>query len=182
MALTYTPTDNLGWDCPEFHALATDENNYQLTSFKSYDVLCFLFICNHCPYVKAIEDRIINLNQFFKNHSVAFIGVCSNDAKDYPEDSFEMIKKQWLEKKYDFVYLYDENQKMAKDFGALCTPDIYVFNKTRKLTYRGRFDDSWKDPKKVTHEDLKQAILDTLVQKPISFEHLPSMGCSIKWK
>ncbi|MCB9025503.1 MAG: thioredoxin family protein [Bdellovibrionaceae bacterium] len=182
MALTYTPTDNLGLNCPDFQVQATDGEIYQLSSFNNYEVLCFLFICNHCPYVQAIEDRIIKLNQFFKNKSVAFIGVCSNDASDYPEDSFDNIKKKWKEKNFGFVYLYDETQKMAKDFGALCTPDIFVFNKMRKLSYRGRFDDSWKDPNKVTQEDLKQAILDTLSQKPISFEHLPSMGCSIKWK
>lgn len=182
MALTYTPSEQKNITCPAFLAKATDEKEYQLSDFKEYEVLCFLFICNHCPYVQAIEDRIIKLNQFFKNQSVAFIAVCSNDSNDYPEDSFENIQKNWQVKNYDFVYLYDESQKMAKDFGAVCTPDIFLFNQQRQLTYRGRFDDSWKDPQKVKKEELKQAILDTLEKKPISFDILPSMGCSIKWK
>ena len=182
MALTYTPTASLGQTCPDFQALATDEKIYQLTDFSKYKVLCFLFICNHCPYVQALEDRIISLNHFFQNSSVAFIGVCSNDANDYPEDSFANIQKRWREKNYDFVYLFDEKQTIAKEFGAVCTPDIFVFNKERKLTYRGRFDDSWKDPSKVTREELKQAILDAMSHLPLSFAPLPSMGCSIKWK
>lgn len=86
------------------------------------------------------------------------------------------------EKNYNFPYLYDESQTVAKSFGAVCTPDIFVFNKDRKLTYRGRFDDSWKNPQQVTREELRTALFETLENKPISFEPIPSMGCSIKWK
>ena len=182
MALTYTPNDELGTPCPDFVLPATDGKEYKLSDFQQYDVLCFLFICNHCPYVQAIEHRIIELNKSLEGKSVCLIGICSNDASDYPEDSFENIQKAWSEKEYNFPYLYDESQEVAKKFAAVCTPDIFVFDSERKLTYRGRLDDSWKDPLKVTKEELKLAILDTLDKKPISFKPLPSMGCSIKWK
>ncbi len=182
MALTYTPNNSLNSTCPEFQAKATDNKQYTLSSFKESRVLCFLFICNHCPYVKAIEDRVIELNKYFQDQPVSLIGVCSNDPTDTPEDSFENIQKNWLKKNYNFTYLYDDSQKLAKDFDAVCTPDIFVYNNERKLTYRGRLDDSWKDPSKVTKEELKLAIQDTLDQKPISFKPLASMGCSIKWK
>ena len=88
MALTYTPNDTLGLQCPDFNTRATDGRHYQLADFDKYTTLCFLFICNHCPYVQAIEQRIIELNRYFKNQSVCMIGVCSNDANEYPEDSF----------------------------------------------------------------------------------------------
>ena len=182
MALTYTPNDNLGSSCPDFSLPATDGENYQLSDFKDVDVLCFLFICNHCPYVQAIEQRIIELNKYFEGKSVQLIAICSNDATDYPEDSFENIQKNWHEKNFSFPYLYDESQEVAKKFGAVCTPDIFVFNSERKLAYRGRFDDSWKNPQNVKKEELKQAIHDILANKVLSFTPLPSMGCSIKWK
>jgi thiol-disulfide isomerase/thioredoxin len=182
MALMYSILDNKNMDCPDFNCLATDNKYYGLKDFENKSVLCFLFICNHCPYVKAIEDRIITLNKELVNESVAFIGVCSNDSSDYPEDSFIEIQNRWKQKNYNFTYLYDENQNIAKKFGAICTPDIFLFNQTRNLVYRGRFDDSWKNPSLVKKQELKIAILDTLNKKPLSFEPLPSMGCSIKWK
>lgn len=182
MALTYTPTQDNKMFCPPFQNRATDGKSYSLIDFKEKKVLCFLFICNHCPYVMAIEDRIIELNKKYTNKEVAFIGICSNDPREYQEDSFENIRKRWLEKNYNFIYLYDDTQKMAKDFGAVCTPDIYVFNQKRELTYRGRFDDSWKNPMAVQRQDLQLAIEATLVNMELSFTPVPSMGCSIKWK
>jgi peroxiredoxin len=182
VALTYSTGTEFESKCPEFSLKATDGKTYSLNDFKSEKVICFLFICNHCPYVRAIEDRIIELNKHFSNQNVAFIGVCSNDSFDYPEDSFENIRKRWLEKNYNFVYLYDEAQKLAKDLKAVCTPDIFVFNEMRHLVYRGRFDDSWKNPESVNRQDLKLAIEAALINKELSFSPVPSLGCSIKWK
>ena len=182
MALMYSSLTNKYMDCPDFHCVATDNKYYKLKDFDNISVLCFLFICNHCPYVKAIEDRIIQLRNELAKESVAFIGVCSNDDADYPEDSFIEIQNRWKQKKYNFTYLYDETHDIAKRFGAICTPDIFLFNQERKLVYRGRFDDSWKNPNLVKKQELKIAILETLNKKPLSFEPLPSMGCSIKWK
>lgn len=181
MALTYTPETNSKMQCPDFEALGTDGRTYTLSDFSNQKVLCFLFICNHCPYVQAIEQRIIELNRELSHQSVAFIGVCSNDAANYPEDSYENIQKRWKAKNYNFTYLYDESQKIAKDFGAVCTPDIFVFDSNRTLFYRGRFDDSWKAPERVKHQDLKIAITDSLNGRDLSFKPVPSMGCSIKF-
>jgi hypothetical protein len=109
------------------------------------------------------------------------VAVCSNDAKTYSEDSFENLKKRSEDKKYPFPYLYDEDQSMAKSFDAVCTPDFFVFDGSNKLVYRGQLDNSWKDPKLVTHEDLKEAILSLLDGKPLPTRQESSMGCSIKW-
>ena len=130
----------------------------------------------------AIEDRIIDLYKELKDSQVHFIGVCSNDALDYPEDSFENIKKRWADKNYEFTYLYDSEQSAAKDFGAVCTPDIFAFNKENKLFYRGQLDDNWRNPAGVTRKDLKLAIQAELQNTPLSFQPTSSMGCSIKWK
>ena len=109
------------------------------------------------------------------------IAICSNDAAAYPEDSFENLQKRALEKNYPFFYLHDKNQAVAKKFGAVCTPDFFVYSASAKLTYRGRLDDSWKDPAQVTSRDLYLAILELLDKKSISRPQISSMGCSIKW-
>ena len=182
MALTYTPHLNMKQKCPDFSVLGLDGKTYDLEHFNDQLVLIFLFICNHCPYVKAIEDRIISLAADPEINGAQIIGVCSNDSSDFPEDSFESLKAQWASKNYGFPYLFDEDQSMAKSFGAVCTPDIFVFNQDRNLTYRGRLDDSWKSPEKVERQDLKLAILSALNGSKLPFEPVPSMGCSIKWK
>ncbi len=142
-----------------------------------------MFICNHCPYVKAIEDRLIALAQNFSNESeIQFAAVCSNDPSDYEEDSIENLKARAVEKKYPFPYLVDESQELARMLGAVCTPDLYVFDRQGSVFYRGRLDDSWRDPAKVESEDLKEALLAALTGKDAPVEQIPSMGCSIKWK
>jgi hypothetical protein len=142
-----------------------------------------MFICNHCPYVKAIEDRLITLAREIKSFGGQVVGICSNDGVNYPEDSFANLKKRWTEKSYGFPYLHDETQSVAKSFGAVCTPDFFVFNKDRKLRYRGRLDDSWKEPQKVTRQELLLATksIAQTGELSISFDQTPSMGCSIKW-
>ena len=176
MALTYTPEAQIDHPCPNFTLKGMDQD-YQLSDFSHKDILVFLFICNHCPYVQAIEDRIIALASKYKKSPVQFIGICSND---HPDDSFKSLQTRWREKNYGFPYLHDPTQQIAKAFGAVCTPDIFVYNQ-KKLFYRGRFDDSWKDPKKVQKPELDLAIQCLLNSKPLSFTPRPSMGCSIKW-
>jgi len=186
MSLTYTPELETSSPCPNFSLTSVDDQNYSLKDFQKNKVLVFLFICNHCPYVKAIEDRIIQLAHEMIDQSVQFIGVCSNDPTDYQEDSKENLHKRWLEKEYGFPYLFDEEQSLAKSMGAVCTPDIFVYNlqnkKEGELAYRGRLDDSWKDESKVTRQELKEAISFILEDNTNPKESLPSMGCSIKWK
>ena len=180
MALTYTHNENLGSPCPDFQLQAIDGKNYTLSDFKA-PVLIFAFICNHCPFVRLLEDRIIALSKKLNPNDAEFIGICSNDATNYPEDSPEALKKRAKEKNYPFVYLLDESQEVAKEFQALATPDFFIYNKKRNLVYRGRFDDSVKDESKVENKELEEAVLLALKDKDIPKQQ-PSIGCSIKWK
>ncbi|KYG67946.1 alkyl hydroperoxide reductase [Bdellovibrio bacteriovorus] len=181
MALTFTPFPDLGNACPEFKLPATDGKTYSLKDFPTGHPLVVMFICNHCPYVQAIEDRLIQLGQDLKKQNVSVVAICSNDAKSHPEDSFENLKKRAEEKSYPFVYLYDESQEVAHKFGAVCTPDFFVYDKNHKLAYRGRLDDSWKDASKVTKRELYEAVQTLIKDQKVSEEQTASMGCSIKW-
>lgn len=182
MALTYTPQDNLGTPCPDFVLPATDGNTYSLKNFTNGNPFVVMFICNHCPYVKAIEDRLIELGKELKKKNISVVAISSNDAQTYPDDSFVELKKRAEFKKYPFPYLYDDSQDVAKRFGAVCTPDFFVYNKKSQLAYRGRLDDSWKEPEKVTRRELLQAVESLLLSDEFPKNQTPSMGCSIKWK
>lgn len=182
MALTYTPDPDIGKPCPDFSLPAVDGKTYSLKDFKNGHPLAVMFICNHCPYVKAIEDRLIALGHTLKEKNINLVAICANDAENYPDDSFENLKKRAEEKKYPFVYLHDETQQIAKTFGAVCTPDYFVYDKNLKLAYRGRLDDSWKEPEKVTRQELLEAILKLEKNQPLTEKQTPSMGCNIKWK
>ncbi len=182
MALTYTPNLDSSFTCPDFKLPGVDGKTYTRADFENTSALLVLFICNHCPYVKASEERLIRLGEFMQSQKLPMVAICSNDADNYPEDSFDKIKQRWLEMKYPFPYLYDESQTVAKAFGAVCTPDFFLFNLELKLTYRGRLDDSWKEPEQVTTEELKSAIISQINSEPINPVQIPSMGCNIKWK
>jgi thiol-disulfide isomerase/thioredoxin len=180
MALTYTPAGERGMKCPEFSLPSVDGKEYQKKDFANGEPFVVMFICNHCPYVKAIEDRLIELGTDLKNEKINVVAICSNDEVSYPEDSFENLRKRFFEKKYSFVYLHDKTQEIAKSFGAVCTPDFFIFDRDQRLAYRGRLDDSWKDPKAVTQRELYQAAL-LLKKNQITENQISSMGCSIKW-
>lgn len=181
MALIYTPQAEFHSPCPDFRLPAVDGKQYSLDSFSSSQVLVVMFICNHCPYVQAVEQRLIDLANELKHRPVQLVGICSNDSTEYPQDSFENLKARWIEKKYSFPYLHDESQQVAKDFGAVCTPDFFVFDSDRTLSYRGRLDDSWNDATMVRSQDLRAAIISLLDgRRPVGPQE-PSMGCSIKW-
>jgi peroxiredoxin len=172
----------LGTPCPDFDLPAVEGRRYTLQDFEKSDVLVVMFICNHCPYVQAIEDRLLALAHSYEPAQVQFVGICANDAENYPDDSFDNLKKRWQAKGYGFPYLHDEAQTVAKSFRAVCTPDLYVYDRDRKLAYHGRLDDNWQQPTRVTKREMKEAI-DALVAggKPAE-NQVPSMGCSIKWK
>ncbi len=181
MALTHTPAPELGMKCPDFDLLGMDNKRHSLSDFSDKKALVVMFICNHCPYVKAIESRLITLARKIQNLGGEVVGICSNDPSDYPEDSFENLQKNWKEKEYGFPYLFDETQETAKKFGAVCTPDFFVFDSEQKLQYRARLDDSWKEESQVTREELFEATKSIIEGQPIHFEPTASMGCSIKW-
>ncbi|MEA2700210.1 MAG: hypothetical protein QOI66_4481 [Myxococcales bacterium] len=177
-----TPAAELGAPCPSFQLPAVDGKTYARDDFASSPALVVMFICNHCPYVKAVEDRLIDLARTYGPRGAQLVAVCSNDAATYPDDAFPKLVQRWREKNYGFPYLHDESQDVARAFGAVCTPDIFVYDRDRRLAYRGRIDDSWKDESKVTRRELAAA-LDALLDggRP-SPQQRPSMGCSIKWK
>lgn len=173
---------NLGSDIIDFSLKGTDDKNYSPQNFSDKEILIIMFICNHCPYVKAVIRRLVTLQEKYKDKKVQLIGINPNDSSAYPEDSFENMKLFAGKYKINFPYLIDETQKTAKEYDARCTPDIYVFDRERKLRYRGQIDDNWKDESKVVNKDLENAI-DLLLQgKKIEFEQIPTIGCSIKWK
>lgn len=172
---------NLGSEMPQF--LLPDVYD-QIIDSKTLeeDVLVVMFICGHCPYVQAIEKRLIALSKHFEYESVKLIGICSNNSIDYPEDSKESLKLRVESLGIPFSYLIDESQEVAKSFNAVCTPDIFVFDKNRKLAYHGQLDDNWKSESEVKREDLKMAITALIDNRSIDIEQIPTMGCSIKWK
>lgn len=181
MALTSTPQAEFGSACPDFTLPSVDGRQFSKKDFVGTRAFLVMFICNHCPYVKAIEDRLLTLGRTYNPKDVGIVAICSNDSVRYPDDSAENLLKRWKEKSYPFPYLHDVDQKVAQTFGAVCTPDFFLYDKDMKLAYRGRLDDSWKDPQNVKRQEMKEAI-DALVagQRP-STEQQASMGCSIKW-
>ena len=181
MALTHTPPIEKKEHAPDFTLPGLDGKTYSLSDFKNNKPLVVMFICNHCPYVKAIEDRLITLGHDLKTLGVHIVGICSNDSTNYPDDSFENLKKRSIEKNYSFTYLHDADQSVAKKFGAVCTPDFFVYNSKLELTYRGRLDDSWKDPSLVTKRELFEAVQELMTSDTLKSGQTPSMGCSIKW-
>ena len=172
----------LGAPCPDFRLPAVDGRTLGRDDFSAAPVLVVMFICNHCPYVKAVEDRLIALHREVEPRGVQLVAICSNDAVAYPDDAFDKLAERWRGKEYRFPYLHDDSQAVARAFGAVCTPDIYVYDRDRKLAYRGRIDDSWKEPAKVTRRELHAAIEALLAGGRPSEDQKPTLGCSIKWK
>jgi thiol-disulfide isomerase/thioredoxin len=182
MALMESETLSLGSAAPEFALPGTDGETYSFDSFPDSKTYVVMFICNHCPYVQAIEDRLLDLGRELGPKGAAFFGVMSNDVASYPADHPDRMREQVLAKGYPFPYLYDENQDMARAYGAVCTPDIFVFDGERKLAYHGRVDDNWKDASAVTRHELRDALNALLAGDKPSDEQLPTIGCSLKWK
>ncbi len=165
-----------------FRLKGVDGEMHSLADYDDKEVLVIVIMCNHCPYVQAVDDRLVQLQEKFAKRGVRFIGINPNDDVNYPEDNFENMVKRAKEKGYNFPYLRDEDQSIAKKYQAQCTPDIYVYDKVRALCYHGRVDDNWQEPDKVTSHDLNDAIEALLAGKKPSPNQYPSMGCSIKWK
>lgn len=182
MVLLKSKMVELGMPASDFNLKGVDNKRYSLKSFKDTDVLVVIFMCNHCPYVIGTIDQFIALQNKYKTSSVQFVGINPNDAVNYPEDSFENMQKWVKAKNFSFPYLVDDTQEVAKAYDAQCTPDIYVYDKDRKLAYRGRINDNWQNPKKVKEQSLDIAIQDTLNGEKVSIQQIPSMGCSIKWR
>ncbi|MBD3408673.1 MAG: redoxin domain-containing protein [Ignavibacteriales bacterium] len=172
----------LGDAAPAFELPATDGKTYSLDSFKDATALVVIFSCNHCPYVKAYEDRIVALQEEFGARGARFVAINANDAVSHPDDSFDEMKERASEKRFNFPYLRDESQETAKAFGASHTPELFVFDKERKLAYIGKIDDNWKEPEAVKTRYLKEALEELVEGKEVSVPETHAIGCTIKWK
>lgn len=185
MALTYSKLKAGEFLAPDFNLKSVDGRMISRDSFKHQKGLLVIFMCNHCPYVIAVQDRIIQLAQQFQPKGIAVVGINSNDSIKHPDDSFENMIIRAKEKNYPFSYLWDSTQEVAKAYGAVCTPDPYLFETTPigfVLRYQGRIDDNWQEPEKVTRRELAAAMQALLDHQPIATDQKPSMGCNIKWK
>jgi peroxiredoxin len=172
----------VGNPAPSFSLPGVDGTAWSLDSFADAQLLVVVFTCNHCPYAIASEDRLLELQSAYEGRGVQLVAISSNDTQKYPDDSFDEMKARAADKGFNFPYLYDESQDVARAYDAACTPDVFVFDRERKLVYNGRIDDNWQEPDQVTRQDLRSVLDAALEGRTVDFEHVPSMGCSIKWK
>ncbi len=184
MARTESNMMPIGTPAPDFYLPDTVTGKwFSLSDLKSDLALVVMFICNHCKYVKHINEELVRLVNDFQKQGVTFVGISSNDIENYPEDAPELMKLRAAELGYNFPYLYDESQEIAKAYDAACTPDFFVFDKNLKLMYRGRMDGSTPGNEvPVTGNDLRGALRAVVAGEPVSEIQYPSMGCNIKWK
>jgi peroxiredoxin len=183
MSLTPSTMLPLGTQAPGFRLSDTDGKTVALDDFRDAPALLVAFICNHCPYVKHIRHQLAALAGDYQRRGVAVVGINSNDAAKYPDDRPEMMVREKAEVGSTFPYLYDESQEVAKAYKAACTPDFYVFDKDRKLAYRGQLDGSRPgNAIPVTGKDLRAALDAVLAGRPVADDQRPSIGCNIKWK
>ena len=165
----------------DFLLMGIDDKMHSLDSYSESKGLLIIFICNHCPYVKAKIDAIKQIHEKFKEN-IALVGINSNDSTEYPDDSFENMKKIANEKGIKFDYLVDEKQDIAKKYGAVCTPDPFLFDQNRKLIFHGRIDNAMNPDDTATENTMQKNIEKFLAEEKIEKDFEPSIGCSIKWK
>jgi peroxiredoxin len=183
MALTYSQMLPVGTAAPEFSLPDTNGKTISLRDFQGAPALWVMFICNHCPYVQHVRPTIARLAREYQQKGVGVVAVNSNDVEKYPADSPAMMAQEVKAAGYIFPYLYDQSQELAKKFRAACTPEFYLFDRERKLYYRGRLDGSSpKNNVPTTGEDLRAALDALLAGKPAPADQKPSMGCNIKWR
>lgn len=165
-----------------FRLPGVDGRQHALEDYADRDVLVVIFSCNHCPYVRAWEDRMVAIQRDYAPRGVQFLVISSNDPEQYPEDSFDRMKERAREKGYNFPYLYDETQEVARAYGAERTPEVFVFDRDRRLRYHGAIDDNYEDPKKVRRHYLRDALDAVLAGRDPEVAETPPVGCTIKWR
>ncbi|WP_313951222.1 thioredoxin family protein [Accumulibacter sp.] len=182
MALN-TPVCDFGWQAADFELADTHDSRHTLATLRGPNGLLLMFICNHCPYVKAIIDRICRDARELQTLGIGVAAIMSNDPTEYPEDSFENMQRLAKQLDFSFPYLYDVEQKVARLYGAVCTPDFFGFNRRLELQYRGRLDASGRLP---TAPDARRELLEAMRLVAETGrgprEQVASMGCSIKWR
>jgi peroxiredoxin len=184
MAATETLRIPLGFKAPDFRLLDTvSDAPLSLNELKGEIATVIMFICNHCPYVKHVNQQLVSLANDYMAKGIAFIAISSNDVVNYPQDGPELMKANAKEEKYPFPYLYDETQEVAKAYHAACTPDFSIFDKDLLCVYRGQLDDSRPKNDSISDgKDIRAALDAILAGNPVSEKQIPSLGCNIKWK
>lgn len=184
MSFTESNMLPIGTKAPDFKLPDTvSGKEMSLKDLQSDQATVVMFLCNHCPYVLHVNEEIVRVVDDYADKGVSFVGISSNDVENYPQDGPDKMKEHAAEVGYEFPYLYDETQAVAKAYDAACTPDFYVFDGDGKLAYRGRLDDSRpKNDNPLTGKDLRAAIDSVLAAKPVPEPQYPSGGCNIKWK
>lgn len=171
----------IGSPAPDFSLPGVDGKTYSLKSFSDRELLVLNFTCNHCPYAQAYESRFMALVSEFSPQGAGFAAINPNDAATYPADSFQGMKERAATMGFNFPYLRDESQTVARAYGAVCTPHFFVIV-CGKIAYEGRLDNNWKDPAAATAHDLKAALSALIAGRPAPTTNTPPMGCSIKWR
>ena len=178
-----TPVCEFGLPAVDFSLPGTDGKNWTLDECRGENGLLVMFICNHCPYVQAIMDRLVRDTNALKELGVNSVAIMSNDVNDYPEDAFDNMKRVAEQQQFSFPYLYDETQQVAQAYGAVCTPDFFGYNGDLQLQYRGRLDAS---KKQAAASDVRRDLFEAMKQVAETGHgpenQIPSMGCSIKWR
>jgi peroxiredoxin len=178
-----TPVCDFGWKAVDFSLPGADGKTYTLKDVAGPNGLLVMFICNHCPYVKAVIHRIIRDVRDLGERGIGAVAIMSNDPHEYPEDSFENMQRLARELNLPMPYLLDETQAIAKAYGAVCTPDFFGFNRGLELQYRGRLDESRKETApEGARRDLFEGMKQVAETQRGPMDQIPSMGCSIKWK
>ncbi|MEW6038058.1 MAG: thioredoxin family protein [Pseudomonadota bacterium] len=183
MVRTETPVCEFGSKAADFALAGVDGKTWTLEQCKGPKGLLVMFICNHCPYVKAVQDRLVRDARDLQALGIGVVAIMSNDPTDYPEDSFENMQEVATELAYPFPYLLDETQAVARAYGAVCTPDFFGYNADLELQYRGRLDASRRE---AAPPDCRRELYEAMKQVAETgkgpAEQIPSMGCSIKWR
>ena len=178
-----TPICDFGWPAPDFALKGTDNKIYKLEDIRGERATLIIFICNHCPYVRSIIDRLVRDVKELQTLGLGAAAICANDAGEYPDDSFDNMQKFATEHGFTFPYLHDETQQIAKTYGAVCTPDFFGFDANLGLQYRGRLDESSKEAASPdVRRDLFLSMKQVIETGKGPERQIPSMGCSIKWK
>ena len=177
-----TPICQFGTKAIPFTLEGTDKKTYNLDQIKGKNGTLVIFICNHCPYVKGVIDRLVKDIKDLQEKEIGCVAIMSNDVENYPEDSFENMKKFSERNNFTFPYLYDDTQQIAKAYGAVCTPDFFGYNKDLELQYRGRLDNAGISGEPLKEKELINAFHQIIKTGKGPKEQRASMGCSIKWK
>ena len=182
MSLTKTPICNFGEEAKDFKLVSTENKKVSLDDIKGKNGILIMFICNHCPYVKAVINDIVEDAKYYESLEIKSTAIMSNDVKNYPEDSFDNMIAFSKSNNFSFPYLFDETQDVAKNYGAVCTPDFFGYNKNLELQYRGRIREL-KNLKPVREGDSDLKIAMKLIAETGNGpkNQIPSMGCNIKW-